>query len=140
MTKPDDKPTVIRKISLAYFKNKKLLAVREHDEDVFYSVGGRVEADESDIDCLIREVREEINVDLVKNSIKFLHEFEYPQAKETDATLNIKLYQADIIGTPRIGAEIAEIEYIDSRTDPKKLTPMGNMKMMPWLKEHGYIN
>jgi len=52
---------IIRKVALAVFKDKKLLCVRSRSqEEVFYSLGGKVESGESDMEALRREVQEEI--------------------------------------------------------------------------------
>ena len=52
---------IIKKVALAIFKDGKMLQVRTKKQDkVFYTLGGKYEEGESDIDCIKREVKEEI--------------------------------------------------------------------------------
>ena len=52
---------IIKKVALAVFKDKKMLQVRskKHPE-VFFTLGGKIEEGETDIECLKREINEEI--------------------------------------------------------------------------------
>ncbi len=71
---------LIKKIGLAVFKGKKILQVRTNKQDkVFYALGGKIEEGESDLDCLNREVKEELGCEIEKSSIKFLYEFSSSQ-------------------------------------------------------------
>ena len=64
------KPTVRDVVCIAVFRNKKVLVVKtQFSGDMYYFLGGTREMGESDIDCLIREVREEASVDTVKESL-----------------------------------------------------------------------
>ncbi len=140
MPKPEDKPRVIRKVALAYFKDKKLIVGRDNkNAEVFVAIGGKVEEGESDIDCLKREVKEEIYTELDPASVKFLHEFNGPAHGKPDAVLNIRFYEGQIIGQPKPTQEIVEIDYFDSHTDPKHLSEISRTQVFPWLKDHGYI-
>ena len=142
MPKPaNNKPKIVRKVALAIFKDKKILVVREDKNDeIFYSVGGRVKEGETDTECLRREVKEELNVDLNLNSISFLYEFNGPAHGEDDAMLNMRFYEAQIIGEPKPSGEIVEIRYFDSFVDQKHLSEIARTQIFPWLKEHRYIN
>jgi len=143
MPKPDDKePTrVIHKVALAHFRDKKIMQVRtQNNDDVFYAVGGKVEEDETDAECLIREVKEELGVDLDKNSIKFIHEFTGPAHGKPNAVLNIRFYQAELVGDPKPTDEIVEIGYFDSKSDKKHISEIGRTQFFLWFKKHGYIN
>jgi len=65
---------IIKKIALAVFKDRKMLQVRTSKQpEVFYTLGGKIEKGETDLECLRREVKEEIGCEVT--SIKFLHEF-----------------------------------------------------------------
>ena len=113
---------VIYKAALAVFKDKKMLQVRTNKEsDVFYTLGGKIEEGESDLECLKREVKEEIDCEIEESSIKFLSEFE-DVAHGKDALLNVRMYQGKLI------------------SDQKNLSEIAKRTIFPWLKKHGYIN
>lgn len=131
---------VIKKIALAVFKDKKILMVRDNKNDqVFYSLGGKVEEGENDHQCLIREVREEINCEVDPSSLEFLEEFEAPAHGKENTLLNIRLYKGDLLGEPKPSQEIVEYQYFDTATDPKHLSEMA-IKFFSWLKKQGLIN
>lgn len=131
---------VIRKIALAVFKDKKILMVRTHkNEQVFYSLGGTLEEGESEIECLLREVKEELDVDIDQESLEFLEEFDGPAHGKENTLLNIRLYKGDLIGEPKPSQEIVEYQYFDTSIDPKHLSEMA-IKFFSWLKKQGLIN
>ncbi len=134
------KKILIKKIALAFFIDKKIIMVRsKKQKEVFYMLGGKIEKGESDIDALVREVKEEINCDIDKSSIKFLKEFEDIAHGKENTFLNLKLYKANIIGQPIASSEIAEINFFDSNTDKKHISEIGQRQIFPWLKENNYI-
>ena len=131
---------IIRKVALAVFKDKKIMFVRSKKQrEVFYTLGGKYEKGESDIDCLKREVEEEIECYLDEKSLKFLHEFE-DIAHGKEGLLNIRMYTGNLIGEPKASAEVAEIGYFDTNSNSKHLSVIAQRTIFPWLKEHGYIN
>lgn len=137
----EDKPRVLRKIALVHFQDGKVLMVRDNKNDkVFYNLGGKVEEGESDINCLAREVREELEVDLDLSSLEFLGEFEAPAHGKQNALVNIRLYKGDFIGTPKLTEEIVEYKYLDSSAPDEILSPISIHQIFPWLKENGFIN
>ncbi len=131
----------IKKVALAVFKDKKILQVRTNKQpDVFYTLGGKIEKGESEIDCLKREVKEEIGCEVDENSIQFLTEFEDIAHGKGETMLNIRMYQGELIGEPEPSSEVVEIDYFDTRSDKKNLSTIGQRTIFPWLKEHGFIN
>lgn len=136
----ESKPRVIKKIALAVFKDKKILMVRTHKNDqVFYSLGGKVEEGETEKECLVREVKEEIDVDVDPDSLKFLEEFEGPAHGKENTLVNIRLYKGELKSEPKPSGEIAEVQYFDSTTDHKFLSETA-IQFFVWLKERGLIN
>ncbi len=135
-----DKVKLIKKVALAVFKDKKLLCVRSHkNAEVFYCLGGTVEERESDEEALRREVREEVGCE-IGEKVESLETFEDWAHGRDNTKVQIKLYQGELRGEPQPSSEIAEIDYLDSTSDPKKLSDIAINQMFPWLKSKGFIN
>ncbi|MBI2196589.1 NUDIX domain-containing protein [Candidatus Daviesbacteria bacterium] len=132
---------MIRKMALAVFKDRKLLQVRtKKEKDVFYTLGGKIEEGESEIECLKREVKEEIGCQIDESSLKFLTEFEDVAHGKGGLLVNIRMYEGKLIGVPRPSSEIVEIGWFDTGSDKKNLSVIALRTIFPWLKKHGYIN
>lgn len=131
----------IKKVALAVFKDKKMLQVRskKHPE-VFFTLGGKIEEGEDDLACLKREIKEEIDCDIDESSLKFLAEFEDVAHGKGSDLLRVRIYEGNLKGEPKPSSEIAEIGYFDSKSDKKHLSVIAQRTILPWLKEHGYIN
>lgn len=130
---------IIKKIALAYFKNKQMMQVRTDAQDkVFYTLGGKIEKDETDIDCLKREIREEIGCEVDEASLKFLAEFE--DMAHGGGILNVRLYEGKLIGEPKPSSEVVEIGWFDTNSDKKHLSTIAQRTIFPYLKMHGFIN
>lgn len=131
----------IRKVALAVFKEKKMLQVRskKHPE-VFFTLGGKLEKGETEIEGLKREVKEEVGCEIEESSLKFLHEFEDIAHGKDGASVNIRMYEGKLIGEPEASSEIAEIGYFDTNSGKKHLSTIAQRTIFPWLKKHGLIS
>jgi len=59
----------IDKLALVLVRGRKQLVARTRGKTVFFTPGGKREAGESDEEALARECKEELAIDLVKDSI-----------------------------------------------------------------------
>lgn len=133
-------PYIIRKTALAVFKDKKMLMVRASKHaDAFFTLGGKIEDGESELDSLHREVLEEAGAKIIPDSIEFLNEFEAPAFGKENTLVNIRLYTGELDREPFPSSEIEEIQFFDSKVDLKHLTAI-TIEMFKWLKNHGYIH
>ena len=135
----EDKPKIIYKVGLAHFEDGKMLMARSFGKDVFYCAGGKIEEGESDLECLKREIKEELNVELDDKSIKFLRTFEDVAHGKENMRVNIKMFSAELLGEPKATQEIEEIRYLDSTADPKILAPI-DIQIFAWMKEQKMID
>jgi 8-oxo-dGTP pyrophosphatase MutT (NUDIX family) len=138
----DTKSTrIIYKSALAVFKDKKVLMVRDFTRpDVFLTLGGTVEDGETDIDCLHREVKEEVGVGVKDGSLKFLEQFEAPAHGKSGARVNIRLFKGELAGEPVPSSEIVELQYFDSSIEDRYIN--GNLvaqQIFVWLQQNNYI-
>ena len=135
----EDKLKTIYKVGLAHFKDGKMLMTRSIGKDVFYCAGGKFEEGESDIECLKREIKEELGVEMDDKSIKFLRAFEDVAHGKVNMRVNIKIFSAELLEEPKPTQEIEEIRYLDSAADPKILAPI-DIQIFAWLKEQKLID
>ena len=123
----------IDKLAWLSIQDRKLLSARSKNKTLFYLPGGKREVGESDEQALIREIKEEISVNLIPNSIQYVETFSAPaDGKSSDTIVKLTCYFADFKGKLCPDAEIEEIDFIgyENRT----LCSLGSIKVMEWLK------
>ncbi|MCJ8318347.1 MAG: NUDIX domain-containing protein [Colwellia sp.] len=129
---------VIDKLAWLYIRDGKLLSARSKDKKLFYIPGGKREKGESDEEALIREIKEEISVDLIPNSIKYAETFTaQADGKNSDIIVKLTCYFADFQGSLSPDAEIEEIDFIAYHN--KSLCSAGSIKIMDWLNSQNLI-
>jgi len=107
----EKKSALIHKIIAVVINNNKFLMVRKSGKDIWTSLGGKIEAGETEEQCLLREIKEELNCNAV--IIKKLGDFE-EEAVFDDATVRLSAYLADLQGIPQISdSELEEFRFID---------------------------
>jgi uncharacterized protein (TIGR00730 family) len=94
-------------------KDRRLLAVRTAGKSAFYLPGGKREAGESDLQALLREVREELTVSLLPDTLVRLGTYRAP-AHDYPAGTSVDLvcYSADFEGEIQAAAEIEEVAWL----------------------------
>jgi len=128
----------IDKLAWLYIRDGKLLNARSKNKDLFYIPGGKREEGESDKQALIREIKEEISVDLVSHSIKYAETFKaQADGKDSNTIVKLTCYFADFKGVLYPDAEIEEIDFISYKN--KSLCSLGGIKVMDWLKSQNLI-
>ena len=103
---------MIDKIALIEIKDGKVLSTRSKGKDVYYFPCGKRDGDESDEETLIREVKEELDVEVKAESIKYYGKFE-AQAHGKDEGVLVKMtcYMAEYEGQMSPASEIEEIVW-----------------------------
>ena len=128
----------IDKLAWLYIQDGQLLGARSKDKKHFYTPGGKREQGESDEKALIREIKEEISVDLIASSINYAATFKAPaDDKEDGIIVKLTCYFADFEGELTPDSEIEEIKFIDYKN--KSDFSLGGIKVMEWLKEQNLI-
>ena len=106
--------TFIDKLAYILIKDKKILVTLSKGKDTWYIPGGKRETQESDQTALIREVKEELMVDLIPATIKQYGVFEAPAHGKPEGTfVRMTCYQANFSGKLQASSEIEKIAFFD---------------------------
>jgi 8-oxo-dGTP diphosphatase len=100
---------MIEKCAAIIVREHRLLVVRKRATAIFISPGGKLEAGEDCIDCLRRELLEELNVKLLEASA--FGTYDRPSALES-GSIRIHVWMVTISGECRAAAEIEELRWI----------------------------
>ena len=130
---------IIDKLAWIHIKNKQILGARSKGKDVYYIPGGKRKQGEPDKEALIREIKEELNIDLVLESLKFINIFKAQAHGKPDGTiLKMTCYSGDFKGEVSPSSEIEEVAWLTHK-DREKATPMCQL-ILDWLKERDLID
>lgn len=117
----------IDKIAWIYLKDKKILSTLSKGKDTFYIPGGKREENETDEETLIRECREELTVNIKRNTIKYYGTFEaQAHGKAEGIIVKMTCYMADFKGELEASSEIQEIKWL-SYCDLDKISPVDKL-------------
>ena len=100
----------------------KLLVVRVRDNVKWYLPGGKIESGETKEQALIREIKEELNVDLIPSSIEFVTMVS-DKAYGIDDDVELYCFRAKFTGEIIPVAEISEVQYLDWQQNADLLAP-----------------
>lgn len=105
--------TYIDKLAFIYIKNKKVLVTLSKGKNTWYIPGGKREAGESDEQALTREVKEELTINLIPNTIKKYGIFEAPAHGKSEGTMvHMTCYTAEFVGNLHPSAEIEKFDFL----------------------------
>ena len=127
----------IHKIGAIILNDKKILVGKKGSK--FIIPGGRIEKNENHKECLKRELKEELGIELI--SQEFFGSFEDDAALDPGMKIKIDVYIANVQGEPKASSEIEEITYVDSKN--KSNIILGSILekfVIPELKNKGMIN
>jgi 8-oxo-dGTP diphosphatase len=104
---------VIEKVAWLRLENGRLLVARSHGQDALYLPGGKPEPGEDARAALVREIREELGVELRPESITFRFVVMAPAHGKSPGTMvRIACHTAEHQGVPAPHGEIAEIAWL----------------------------
>lgn len=117
----------IDKIAFIYLKDGKILSTLSKGKDTYYIPGGKRENGESDEETLIRECKEELTIDIKRNSIKYYGTFKaQAHGKSEGVIVKMTCYTADFNGNLEASSEIQEIRWLDYN-DLDKISPVDKL-------------
>ena len=104
----------IDKIALIKIENGKILSTKSKGKNKYYIPGGKRENDETDVQTLIREIKEELSVEIIKESIEYVGTFK-AQSDGAKKGIIVKMtcYKANYKGDLIADNEIEEIRWLN---------------------------
>ena len=129
---------IIDKLAWIEIQNKSILSTRSKGKNKYYIPGGKREKGESDIEALTREIKEELSVDLIGESIKFLGVFEGQAHGHAEGIIvKMQCYTSEFQGNLKPAAEIEEMIWLNTK-DIEAVSPVDKI-IFRWLKERDLI-
>jgi 8-oxo-dGTP pyrophosphatase MutT (NUDIX family) len=125
---------LIDKIAWLYLQDGQLLSTRSRGKDRYYIPGGKREAGETDEQTLVREIREELTVELLVESVVYRGTFEAPaHGHAPDVLVRMTCYGAHYAGHIQPAAEIEEVVWLTYQHRP--LVSAVDQLIFDWLKD-----
>ena len=131
----------IQKAGAIFIHDRKVLAVRDRGEDRFMTPGGKCEDGETLISCLLREVREEVSVEIDIDSVELLGSFHGITASAHKKKIRIDAFLiGEYSGSIEPSSEIEEVCWVDTSMTSLKLGSILEHNIMPLLKQRDLID
>jgi 8-oxo-dGTP diphosphatase len=130
---------IIDKLAWIEIRNKSVLSTLSRGKDTYYIPGGKREIGESDQEALIREIKEELSVELDGNTLDFIGIFE-AQAHGHDEGILVKMtcYSGSYKGTLKPDSEIESMAWLNT-SDKDKISPV-DILIFDYLNRKGLID
>ena len=130
---------LIDKLAWILINNKTILSTRSIGKDKFYIPGGKREQGETDTEALYREIKEELSVELIIETLQFVGEFQaqahgYPDGKIVKMTCYMANYTGELVAA----SEIEEIKWLTS-SDKDQISHVDKL-IFDFLKERDLIH
>lgn len=126
---------------LVVTKNNQLLLAYSNNKNAWYLPGGKVDKGETSKDALIREIREELNIDLQPDKIEEYKHISAPAYGESpELIMEQDTFRYNLTENIQPSHEIAAVKYFD--LEMYKQEPIqvpGVLKVFKLLKEDGII-
>lgn len=129
---------IIDKLAWIHIRDQRILSTLSRGKDTYYIPGGKRARGESDAEALIREIQEELSVQLIPASLQYIRTFSaqahgHPEGVEVKMTC----YAASYEGTIKAAAEIEAVAWL-AYADRDKVSPVDQL-IFDWLKREGKL-
>ena len=130
---------IIDKLAWIQLKDKSILSTKSYGKDKYYIPGGKRENGETDEQALLREIKEELNVDLNKDTLKKIGIFEAQAHGHPQGTIvKMTCYMAEFSGDPEPHSEIEEVIWL-KYADMDKIAEVDKL-IFDYLKDRDLID
>jgi 8-oxo-dGTP diphosphatase len=127
----------VDKVAWLYIKDRKILSTLSKGKDTYYIPGGKRDEGETDEQCIIREIKEELSVDLKLDTLNFAGEFE-AIAHGKNINIKMKCYFGEYDGELKPSNEIQEMIWL-TYSDKVKSSPVDKL-VFEWLRMQNLID
>ena len=123
---------------LAVRDGRVLLCRKRHTTSLLILPGGCLEEGESAMDCLSRELREELG-DVRVSGLSYIGTYTDRAAGSETKTVQVELYSGELSGELQACSEIKELVWFGNEDDWALLSPSLANKILPDVIARGYI-
>ncbi|MGW5452444.1 NUDIX hydrolase [Nocardia sp. NPDC003979] len=102
---------LIDTVAWVLIDNGRILCARPRGKDVFYIPGGKREGAETDLETLVREVAEELTVELSTETAVHVGTYEAPVSHDEDTVVRMACYTAEYRGVLTASSEIEALAW-----------------------------
>lgn len=127
---------IIKYAALITNQDQMILLGLKRGSTIWTNIGGRIEPNEKPIQCLQREIMEELACQIVLSPPpqKILEAPTTPTVDDPNKTVKIYWYKVEIIGTPVASNEIAEIKWVNPLHIDIEVSPQIKEYLLPYIK------
>ncbi|MCQ4329309.1 NUDIX hydrolase [Stutzerimonas stutzeri] len=112
----------------------RILIVRKRGTRMFMLPGGKIEAEETPLQALRRELREELNLGIDASQLRSLGHFQARAANEPDHWVQADVFFAHLKGKVRAQAEIEVLDWFEVQAQHQEhLAPLLREQVLPAL-------
>jgi 8-oxo-dGTP diphosphatase len=130
---------MIDKVGLLTIRDGRVLLCRKkRGTSLLILPGGKREEGETSLECLARELREELG-DVTAVSPELIDVYLYAAAGEKGKMVRVELYRAELAGEPQARSEIGELAWFGPGDDQAMLAPSLTFLIFPDLIARGIL-
>ena len=130
----------IEKAGLLLLRDGRILLCRKkRGSPLLILPGGKFEPGETAVDCLQRELHEELG-EVTATGLQHVGTYTDRAASDPTKTVRIELYRGELAGTPVPSAEIGELVWFSEADDWAQLAPSLANRILPDLIARGLLH